>query len=217
MAVNKAEKSSESVDPKELALVQQATSIETQAVAFVVASDADMVNATNLLSVIAKNKKELEEQRKFFVAPLNQQVTAINSRFRTYSLPLDCADSVLRKKVLAYRQEQERKRREEEERLRKLAEKEQAKLEKKAERKGEPAPPPIIPLHFDGPVKTVQADYGTASVKQVWTWELVDAKQVPSEYLMVDEKKISAVVKAGIRNILGVRIYQVDQLAVRAR
>jgi len=210
-------KSVDQVDQKELALVQEANSIEVQAQSFTIANDTDMVNATNLLSVIAKTKKELEEQRKFLVKPLNDHVKSINDRFKAYTLPLDRADTILRKKVLEYRQEQERKRREEEERLRKLAEKEQARLEKKAEKKGEPAPPPIIVPTLDGPAKTVQADLGTASVKQVWTYEIVDENQIPREYLMVDEKKIAAVVKAGVRNIPGVRIYQADQLAIRAR
>lgn len=217
MAVNKTAKLSKLADKKEEALVEQAESIQEKAINFQVTNDSQMVSATNLLSVIAKHKKELEEQRKFLVKPLNDHVKSINNRFKTYSLPLDRADKTLRDKVLSYRQEQERKRREEEERLRKLAEKEQARLEKKAEKKGEPTPPPIIVPTIEGPAKTVQADYGTASIKQVWVHEIVDEQQIPREYLMVDEKKIAAVVKAGIRNIPGVRIYQTDQLAVRAR
>ena len=205
------------VEDKELILAQEATGLEAQAIQFEVASDNDMVTATNLLGAIATAKKTLEEQRKFLVAPLNNHVKSINNRFKEYSLPLERADKILRGKVMAYRQEQERKRREEEERLRKLAEKEQAKLAKKAAKKGLPEPPPIIIPHIEAPVRTVQADFGTASVKKVWTYEIVNENEIPREYLVVNEKKIAAVVKAGIREIPGVRIFETEQLAVRAR
>lgn len=50
-----------------------------------------------------------------------------------------------------------------------------------------------------------------------WDFEITDESQVPREYLMVDESKIRRVVRAGIRNIPGVRVYERQTLAVRGR
>ena len=57
---------------------------------------------------------------------------------------------------------------------------------------------------------------GSASVRKEWKATVVDRSLLPDEYLIVDEKKIRAVVKAGVREIPGVLIEQVEGLSVRA-
>ena len=44
---------------------------------------------------------------------------------------------------------------------------------------------------------------------------VVDPMTVPREYLVVDEKAIRAAVRAGVREIAGVRIYEDVEMAVR--
>lgn len=53
------------------------------------------------------------------------------------------------------------------------------------------------------------------SQRKVWKATVVDAALVPREYLAVDEKLIKAAVREGVREIPGVSIEQVDQMAVR--
>lgn len=48
-----------------------------------------------------------------------------------------------------------------------------------------------------------------------WTFEITDASQVPSEYLVVDEKKVREAVAAGTRSIPGIRIYQDESISLR--
>lgn len=195
----------------------QADDIVAAANALVVADDKGMGNATELLGWIASAKKGFEGKRKMLVKPLNDHVKTINTMFKEYTAPLEAADSTLRGKVLSYRQEQERIRREEEARLRKLAEEERARLEEEAEREGTPPPPPMpIPqVQVRRQAKTTRGDFGTVSAKKVWDFEIVDASAVPPEFLMVNEKAIRAAVKAGVRNIPGVNIYQKEELSVR--
>jgi hypothetical protein len=57
---------------------------------------------------------------------------------------------------------------------------------------------------------------GSASTRKRWTATVVDATRIPREYLAVDQKAINAAVKDGVRAIPGVRIEQVDGLAIRA-
>jgi len=205
-------------EPKEVSqvekqLAEEAKEIEMRANTLVIDSDAMEATATDFLSIIATNKKSLEEQRKFFVDPLNKQVKAINERFKLYSEPLDRADKIIRGKVLEWRRKKELKRQEEEQKARELAEEEAAKLAIAGVKMTVPVPAPMVPE----PPKMVRTSLGSASTKKVWTFRIVDESLIPREYLMVDTKKIAAVVKAGIRQIPGVEIFQEEQLAVRAR
>jgi len=72
----------------------------------------------------------------------------------------------------------------------------------------EPAPLPRAEVAPAAPPSGVQ-------MKKVWKATVVDAALVPRRYLVVDEKAINAAVRAGERHIDGVRIEQVDQMAVR--
>jgi len=193
----------------------QADGVVAAANVLVVANDKGMADATEMLSWIAGAKKRFEEKRKALVKPLNDHVKTINSMFKEYTAPLEAADSTLRGKVLNYRREQERIRQEEEERIRKLAEKEQARLEEQAAKKGAPPPPPMPIPQVQEQARTVRGDLGTVSAKKVWDYEIVDERQIPPEFMMVNEKAIRAAVKAGVRNIPGVKIYQREELAVR--
>lgn len=193
----------------------QTDKIVAAAQALAVVDDVGMREATDLLGWIARAKKQVEEKRKFFVDPLNKQVKAINAMFKRYAEPLEQADTLLRGKVLSYRREQDRIRREEEERLRKLQEKEQKRLERQAAKKDLPPPPPMPTPQVQEQAKTVHSDFGSVSAKKVWDFKIIDPAQIPAEFMMVNEKAIRAAVKAGVRNIPGVKIYQREELAVR--
>ncbi len=200
--------------------VQELTSGVVQAAESVVVNSGEGMNeASDILSWVAKAKKQVEDKRKFLVKPLNDHVKAINEMFKGYMAPLEQADAMLRKKVLTYRQEQERIRRAEEERLRKEAEAERKRLEKQAKKEGvapPPPPPPVAPT-MQEQAKTVHSDMGAVSAKMVWDFEIVDEDKVPRNFMIVNEKAIRAAVKAGVRNIPGVKVYQKEELAVRAR
>lgn len=57
---------------------------------------------------------------------------------------------------------------------------------------------------------------GGVSTRKVWKHEITDATAIPREFLKVDEQAIRQAIRDGRRDIPGVRIYQDDQLAVRA-
>jgi hypothetical protein len=65
-------------------------------------------------------------------------------------------------------------------------------------------------------VAPLAAANGSASVRKEWKATVVDESLVPREYWLIDEKKINKVVKAGVREIPGVKIEQVEGLSVRA-
>ena len=184
-----------------------------------VSSEKGMEEATDILSWVSKAKKQVEDKRKFLVKPLNDHVKAINEMFKGYMAPLEQADAMLRKKVIIYRQEQERIRREEEDRLRKEAEAERKRMEKQAKKEGVAPPPPPPPVAPSMPeqAKTTYSGMGSVSTKMVWDFEIVDENKVPRNFMIANEKAIRAAVKAGVRNIPGVKVFQKEELAVRAR
>ncbi len=183
-------------------------------------SEATMGDASDLLGWIAGNKKRLEAQRVSLVKPLNDHVKFINGQFKDWMAPLESADQAVREKVLTYQREQSRIAAEaqaaEEERIRA----EQARRAEEAEAANvplAPAPPPMTETLPAPPPKTTRSALGTTTTRKVWQYEITDAEAIPREYLAVDEKKIAAVVRAGIRSIAGVRIFETEQLAVRSR
>lgn len=63
--------------------------------------------------------------------------------------------------------------------------------------------------------KTVRTESGSAHQRMTWEFEIEDKSMVPPEYLMVDEKAIRQAVKAGIRQIPGVRIFELASTTFR--
>lgn len=61
-------------------------------------------------------------------------------------------------------------------------------------------------------VSTTRTSDAKATFVKVWRHRVVDAALVPREYLCVDESKISHVVKAGMRTIPGVEVYEEEQV-----
>lgn len=195
-------------------LVEMAESLEVTA--------ETLNDASDLLSWIAANKKRLEKQRVFLTKPLVDHQRAINGQFKDWMDPLNQADRAVRQKVLAYQREEERKAAEARAAEEKRQREEQERLAAEREASGdaspmEPAAPQPVAEAPQAPERSTRSSLGTTTVRKVWTFEIEDESAIPREYLAVDEKKIGAVVKAGVRSIPGVRIYQTDSLAVRSR
>jgi hypothetical protein len=91
---------------------------------------------------------------------------------------------------------------------------EQKRLEAEALKNNTPPPPPIEPAPVKEIIYTpVPTPAKVKGLTSVWKYEIIDVSLLPAEYLMPDTAKITAVVKAGIREIPGVRIY--DEQIIR--
>ncbi|MDR7496813.1 MAG: hypothetical protein QN174_07640 [Armatimonadota bacterium] len=211
-----------------VSLRAEAASIVAQAASLVVATQVDAERATALLGRIAAFRRAAEDRRKFFVGPLNDHVKAINGLFRELVAPFDEADGTLRGKLAAWRRaEQERlarERREAEERAR--AEEARAReilrhadrhtreeaLEafRRADEAAEAAD--AVPV---APGPTLRAEAARVTARKVWDFEVVDLAQVPHEFVTLNEPTVRAAIRAGVRQIPGLRIYEREQLAVR--
>lgn len=75
-------------------------------------------------------------------------------------------------------------------------------------------PQVVIPVVT--PQQTVtRTETGSGHLRMDWVHEVVDPMLVPRKYLIVDDKAIRADVKAGIREIPGVKIFEKPVMAIR--
>jgi hypothetical protein len=220
-------------------LVIQATAFQTKAEGMIVEEADHVMAATNLMGFIAQSKAQFETRRTSIVKPLNDSVRQVNDAFKTIEKPLDAATIVLKQKVLTFhgleRQrlaEQERKRAEEEQARQREAEERQKEEEKRLAALDPldltwddigPAPGSDADNVYAGPpapckpqpaVTSYTGRLGSSSVKQVWAFEVMDESLIPREYLLINNQAINMAIRAGTREIAGVRIFQKDQLAI---
>lgn len=187
--------------------------ITTEAGTYTTQSSQDVATATEFLVKVKGRAKRIEELRQFFVKPLNDQVKAINDRFKASLKPLEEIEAKVKRLISNYTLEQERLRREEERRLQELHAKEMAKQERKAEKTGADFVPSVAPTIAQA-APTIKTESGKTTTIKVWKFEIVYAAQVPREYLEVNESLVRKAVQNGAREIAGVRIYKDVQVKV---
>lgn len=138
-----------------------------------------------------------------------------------YSEPLESALKSLDGKGRAFRAEQERLRQEEERKARELAEKEAARLAKLAERAAERGDTEKAELFEEKavaaaliqpvvvrPVPRVEG----IKTRIVWKFRIVDAAQIPREYMMPNETMLGSIARStkGAVKVAGVEFYSED-------
>ncbi len=123
--------------------------------------------------------------------------------------------AVKNKMLTWWRSEEERKKKEQQK-----IEKENAKKIEKYEAKTAANPekaimPPTLKSNPEKIEKMSRGEAATSTVMKVWKWEIQNEKEIPREHLMIDEKKINKLVKAGLRDIPGLRIFETESMSIR--
>lgn len=180
-----------------------------------VVDDGTNAEATALAGRIKELGKRLEKLRKEIVEAPNKYVRTVNTLAKGYTAKLTGAEKALKNQMGQYLAKVELERRKREEARRKAAEEAQKKLNEEAAAAGvEPVKLEVQP-EPEAP-KVVRTESGSSSSVKVWAFEIVDAQQIPREFLVPDERKIRQAVKDGCREIAGVRIYQDTQIRLRS-
>jgi hypothetical protein len=199
------------------------------------ASAVEAHRLNDLLGRSAKTAKELEALRKSRVQPLNEEVRNVNALFKGISDGLD-AFRVQGDKLLAawnaqerarVAREQEEARRQQEEAAAREAEalaaveaatsgaaRAEAMAAAEAASREQTAAQLLMPMEAP---RSLKSEHATALSREVWVFEVVDAAQVPREYLCPDEAKIAAAIKAGVRQIPGLSIAPQEKFTRRTR
>lgn len=148
----------------------------------------------------------LEIARTRLVKPLNDHVKMINAEFKGVVTPIEDAIKSIKLGISAYRQSEDMK----------AAEEQKALLEQEAKlaaRQGDVAGiQEIAKAHAEveaAAPSIVRTQTGKASFRTDPKFEIVDATQIPREFLMPDEAKIRAYAREtkGNGTIQGVRIW----------
>lgn len=205
--------------------------IEERAKAIVVNDAVSYDNTVLFLKEIAQKKKDFKAQRDKYVKPMKDSIKAIDEKLQEPIKTLEKMEAIVRETLNNYlaevnRREQERlaleKKKAEEEALRKMEELEQAKLQ--SGEYDEVTQKAIARTVGHEQNKIVEAttkqekinlSTSGASVSMVWDFEIIDKAQIPLEFLKVDETAIRNAIRAGEREISGVKIFQKPQLSLR--
>jgi hypothetical protein len=174
---------------------------------YVIQSDNEYADAAELLKIVKHKFKVLDEERTVSVKPLNDEVKEINAWFKPALDRLKDCEGELKRIMGAYslakQQEQQRI-------LAEAAKAAEAALVTASD------PQANVMALVQQATEAQAPRVAGVSVSRVWRWELVDAEQVPSDYWSIDPAKLDAAVKAGARDIPGVRIYEDARVIARS-
>ena len=188
--------------------------MRSEAVALVVNSTESAKQATEMIGQVKRLAKAIDERRKEIIAEADSFVRFTNCQVKPLADELKEGEAILKRKLSDYAMRVELQRREIERKQREALVELQKQVDAEAKSKGVETvvlPPVAVPIKKE----PVRSDSAVSSAVPVWKHEVIDAKLVPREYLIVDELAIRAAIKAGIRDIPGVRIFEEMEMRVR--
>lgn len=213
-------------DPRVEPVANEVNSLTTRVASFEVASAESYESGAELLKTIKSLSKQVDDQRKKITQPLDQAKKQVMDLFRPFTDSLGSAESSLKRRMIAWKSEQDRIAREAERKAEEKARRERERLEAeaaKAEEKGRSGRADILrdraASTVAAPVIRSEAPKVTGiATRKVWRFRIVDAAKVPDQYKVIDEKKIGGVVRAlkGDTSIPGVEVWEEDSMAARS-
>lgn len=63
----------------------------------------------------------------------------------------------------------------------------------------------------------ITVEDGNLKTKKEWDFCIKDFDLIPKSYLQIDEKKVKGAIKAGIRDIPGIKIFEEEKVALRVK
>lgn len=202
----------------------EALSWPERAAAVHVVDDASYTDASGLLKGIKALRNRIAEVFDPHIKRAHEAHKSLVKEKADAEAPLTQAEGTIKRVLVSYSEEQERKRREEERRLQEEARKQEeerrlaeaAALESYGIDHGDaemlaaaqeiaaaPVVAPVVNLPRATPVVS------GISYREIWKFKVINAALVPREYLVLDETKVGGVVRAmkGSTNIPGIQAY----------
>lgn len=187
---------------KDIIVIQSKTKeIVQKAHSLAICDEGSQKLGTDILSFVKKAYRNLETKRKVFTQPILDAKKNIDDEFKAMTIPLKEAEQVIKEKLLSYHQE-----------LRQKAEEEAKEKAKKNEEVAKKLNLPKVETKPEEVPNQAKGTIGTSYIQKRWTFELTDKEEVPREYLMLDNVSINNAIKAGVREIPGLRIYQKETI-----
>ena len=222
-------------DEKDLKLAQitkDVSNIVKVGQAITIKTAEHMTEATDFLGQIKARQKRIEELRLSFTKPMNEALRNINNEFKKASEPLERIERAVKMEMTKYHnseaekirkaqeKEAEKQRKEfEKEQERKRKEIEKSNLTKKAQKEAikEVKQEEFVAKPTIVQEKTVKSESGSAvTFKSVWKFKVLDIKQVPADFLKVDEIAVNKAIRMGVRGINGLELFEEKEVSARA-
>ena len=187
----------------------------------VITDESSAKTAYEMLTQLKALRERIDAERLKLTKPIKAIAKRIESMFSPISLKLDDYDQHLRERVLAYRQKVDTEQRAAQQQLLAAA--------TKAQEAGDHATALALAeqsTEVAALQTTTVVDTGTVQMKKTWDFEVVDLGCVPEAYKTLDDAKVRAAIRAGMRDELaadgsvtraaipGIRIFQKESLAV---
>lgn len=204
--------------------------LQKEASAVVIKSEEDFAEATTLVAKVKGYINRVTEVQEFFTNPHKKAradaLTAmrkIEALFAPKLVPLEAMEKSIKRAMSDYRIEQENKTRAEEKRLQDIRDKANEKREE--EGKGQILTPV---KSVERPMATMKTEQGNATMKKTWKHETTDRDALYTDKAFLaklftfciekghDEQVLRAMVKEGVREVAGVRIYEDFDVSVAA-
>ena len=173
----------------------------------VIENEADHEIAATALTRVRDYLRRSSAARTELVKPLNDTVSKINASVKERDNPVIQEDGRLKRIMGTFRARQQQ--------LRQLEHEESLKKSAELFKEGSPIPEIVAPVPVE-PKRVVQTGSGSSvNYTTIWKWEVTDLGKVPRKYFKLDEATVGKLVKAGEREIEGIRIYSEQVPTVR--
>lgn len=183
---------------------RQTTKALTAAEALTIASPEDYTKATDMLSMIKSVGKTIKERKEAITRPLMDGLNSARDLFKPIEQDHMQAESLIKRKMLDFNDEQDRARAEETARLAARVEKGTMKPET-AMRKMEALPEVQ---------NSVQGKVGMATTRIVKKYRVIDESALPREFLIPNMVRITEALKAG-QVVPGAEVYEEKTISAR--
>ena len=211
--------------------------MKAQAKAHVVTDEQSSNEAITMAGQAKKIASALEKERKRVIEKPGEFVKSVNNLAKAFKDSLDDIDRTLKNGIQKHLIKVQMEQREAQERARKAAAEVQRELDARAaelqsQREAdartaiaagntpEVIPDVVAPIVEAAVVpvqKVFRSETGSSvHLRKDWVWDVLDISLVPGKYLVVDKVSINQAVKSGIREIPGVRIYEVETAVIKA-
>ncbi len=197
---------------------QYSTAIDTMingAEKVAVKDDAGLVSANDKINQSKKIASTIEKKRVEVKAPYLKVTAAIDGFCKALKDKLLDIPKLINKEIKPYLIKKEKERVAAE----KKAKEDAAKLQKEL-----PDDAPVVVAEKVPDETVVKTDAGTTRLKSEWVWDITDFKKLPAEAFEARKKEVTkaltpylnAQVKAGIRKIAGVNVYEEQKVVSRS-
>jgi len=178
-------------------------------------SDETIYEAAEFRAELKAFREKAAVSEKEIVAPLKKQYEDARAPYLALRKKIDEVESLLNRRLSEYAAAENERRRQIEQREREVQLAALKAAQEEAEKKAdvdavialEEAQAHVETKPQENKLRSVEIGTAKVSFRDNWTYEITNAAELPREYLCPDTAKINAAVKAGKREIPGLRIF----------